>query len=139
MATGKRSHTTDERSLLQRQQFDEMIGSNSKRVSTGIDGLDVVLYGGLIPKRAYLVRGGPGCGKTTLGLHFLTEGIGKGESSLFISLGEPEAEILANAQTIGIDLTLVHFLDLSPNATFFTEVQTYDIFSPAEVEREPVT
>jgi circadian clock protein KaiC len=109
------------------------------RVSTGSTGLDEILYGGFIPKRAYLVRGGPGCGKTTLGLHFLTEGTAKGERGLLISLGEPEAEIRANAQTLGFDLAQVHFLDLSPNATFFTEVQTYDIFSPAEVEREPVT
>jgi circadian clock protein KaiC len=54
-------------------------------------------------------------------------------------LGEPEAELRANANALGFDLTQVHFLDLSPNAAFFTEMQTYDIFSPAEVEREPVT
>ena len=72
-------------------------------------------------------------------MHFLTEGVAKGESSLLITLGEPEAELRINAQMLGFDLTPVHFLDLSPNATFFTEMQTYDIFSPAEVEREPVT
>jgi circadian clock protein KaiC len=53
------------------------------RVSTGVIGLDEILDGGLIQKRAYLVRGGPGCGKTTLGLHFLTEGTARGERSLF--------------------------------------------------------
>ncbi|HEU0028278.1 MAG TPA: ATPase domain-containing protein [Ktedonobacterales bacterium] len=109
------------------------------RVSTGTPGLDEVIDGGLIPQRAYLVRGGPGSGKTTLGLHFLTDGTARGEQSLFITLGEPEGELRANAKTLGFDLTHVHFLDLSPNAAFFTEIQTYDIFSPAEVEREPVT
>jgi circadian clock protein KaiC len=109
------------------------------RVSTGVPGLDDVIYGGLIPQRAYLVRGGPGSGKTTLGLHFLTDGAARGEQSLFITLGEPEAELRVNAESLGFDLTHVHFLDLSPNAAFFTEMQTYDIFSPAEVEREPVT
>jgi circadian clock protein KaiC len=111
----------------------------ASRVSTGITGLDEILYGGLIPKRAYLVRGGPGCGKTTLGLHFLTEGVARGERVLFITLGELEAELRANALSLGFDLAQVHFLDLSPHAAFFTEMQTYDIFSPAEVEREPVT
>ena len=53
------------------------------------------------PQRTYLVRGGPGCGKTTLGLHFLTEGVSRCEPSLFITLGEPEAELRANAQTLG--------------------------------------
>jgi len=109
------------------------------RVSTGVAGLDEILYGGLVPQRAYLLRGGPGCGKTTLGMHFLTEGAKNGERCLFITLGEPENELRANAQQTGFDLTNVHFLDLSPNAEFFTEMQTYDIFSPAEVEREPVT
>jgi circadian clock protein KaiC len=110
-----------------------------ERVSTGVRGLDEVLYGGVIPQRAYLVRGGPGSGKTTLGFHFLTEGAARGDQSLFITLGEPEGELRANAAQQGFDLAHVHFLDLSPNAAFFTQMQTYDIFSPAEVEREPVT
>lgn len=116
-----------------------MEARTQERVSTGVQGLDEVLYGGLIPQRAYLVRGGPGSGKTTLGLHFLTDGARKEESSLFITLGEPQGELRANASALGFDLTNVHFLDLSPNAAFFAEMQTYDIFSPAEVEREPVT
>ena len=45
-----------------------------KRLSTGIVGLDEVLYGELLPQRSYLVRGTAGTGKTTLGLHFLTAG-----------------------------------------------------------------
>jgi circadian clock protein KaiC len=109
------------------------------RVSTGVTGLDEVLYGGLIPQRTYLIRGGPGCGKTTLGFHFLAQGAARGELSLFITLGEPEAQLRANAETLGFDLAQVRFLDLSPSAAFFTQMQTYDIFSPAEVEREPVT
>ena len=44
------------------------------RVSTGVPGLDEVLYGGLLPRRSYLLRGGPGTGKTILGMHFLHEG-----------------------------------------------------------------
>lgn len=109
------------------------------RVSTGIPGLDEILYGGLVAKRAYLIRGGPGCGKTTLGLHFLRAGTHVDEKCLFITLGEPEAELRKNAEELGFDLTNIHFLDLSPNAAFFTEMQSYDIFSPAEVEREPIT
>ncbi|HEY0754426.1 MAG TPA: ATPase domain-containing protein [Ktedonobacteraceae bacterium] len=109
------------------------------RISTGIAGLDEILCGGLVANRAYLLRGGPGCGKTTLGMHFLCAGAVKGESCLFITLGEPERELRENAEALGFDLTNIHFLDLSPNATFFTEMQSYDIFSPAEVEREPIT
>ena len=142
MTTHKKSLPLDGRNFTQSQQGlppAKQAHPISLRVSTGITGLDEILYGGFIPRRAYLVRGGPGCGKTTLGLHFLTEGVARGERSLFITLGEPEAELRANAQALGFDLAQVHFLDLSPNAAFFTEMQTYDIFSPAEVEREPVT
>ena len=109
------------------------------RLSTGIAGFDEILHGGLIPKRAYLARGGPGCGKTILGLHFLNAGIANNESNLYITLGEPAAQIKSNGAIFGFDTQAIKFLDLSPGADFFTQVQTYDIFSPAEVEREPTT
>lgn len=109
------------------------------RFSTGIVGFDEILNGGFIPKRAYLVRGGPGCGKTILGLHFLSAGISNHEPSLYITLGEPSEQIKTNGAILGFNTEAMHFLDLSPGADFFTQVQTYDIFSPAEVEREPTT
>lgn len=58
------------------------------RLSTGIPGLDEVLHKGFVSRRAYLVRGGPGTGKTTLGLHFLATGATNGEQVLYITLGE---------------------------------------------------
>ncbi|GIV90342.1 MAG: serine/threonine protein kinase [Chloroflexus sp.] len=109
------------------------------RLSTGIPGLDEITGGGLVPHYAYLVRGGPGAGKTTLGLHFLAAGTAIGETSLFISLEESATKIRRNAAQIGIDLSQVHILDLSPSSDFFAKTETYDIFSPAEVEREPLT
>jgi len=109
------------------------------RVSTGIAGLDEIMNQGFVPQRIYLVRGGPGTGKSTLGLHFLTAGAGEGEKVLFITLGEPEAQVRKNAQRMGFDLKGVSFLDLTPTKELFTESGSYDIFSPAEVERGPIT
>lgn len=109
------------------------------RLLTGIEGLDEVLHGGLLRRRAYLVRGGPGTGKTTVGLHFLTQGVAAGEPTLFINQGEPEEEVRANAASIGLDVTGVRFLDLAPSGTLFAEGQSYDVFHPAEVELEPTT
>lgn len=109
------------------------------RLSTGIAGLDEILYGGLLPGRSYLIRGGPGTGKTTLGLHFLIAGAQCGEKVLYITLAEEKEDLVANAARSGMSLEGVDFLDLSPGADYFAEVQTYDIFAPAEVEREPVT
>ena len=109
------------------------------RLSTGVPGLDEVLDGGLLPGRAYLLQGGPGTGKTTLGMHFLCAGVARGERVLFITLEEAEEHLRTDGARLGMDLSGIHFLDLSPTSGYFSEVQSYDIFTPAEVEREPVT
>src|SRR5437764_4073875 len=111
----------------------------TKRLSTGIAGLDEVLHGGLLPHRSYLVRGPAGTGKTTLGLHFLTADAAHGEKSVLITLGTPEARIRLDAETFGFDLTGIPIIDLTPAPDFFAKAKTYDIFSPADVEREPIT
>ena len=110
-----------------------------KRISTGIPNLNEILSGGLIVHQAYLVKGKPGSGKTTLGFHFLNAGAFAGEKTLFISFSESEARLRRNAKLIGLNLDRVEFLDLSPSADFFTEDQSYNIFSPTEVEKAPIT
>ncbi len=112
---------------------------DTARRPTGLPGLDEVLHGGLISGRAYLVRGGPGTGKTTLGLHFLRAGVAAGEPGLLISLESSEAQLREDAAGQGLDLDGVHVLDLSPTREFFAQNQSYDIFSLAEVERDPTT
>lgn len=109
------------------------------RLSTGVAGLDEVLRGGVLPGRTYVVRGGPGTGKTILGLHFLMAGAARGERALFITVEEHTDQIQRNARALGFDLGGVRFLDLTPGAEFFMKAQSYDIFTPAEVEREPTT
>ncbi len=111
----------------------------SQRVSIGIDGLNEVLSGGLIKGGAYLIRGGPGSGKTTLGFHFLTTGRNLGEKTLFITLGESEIQLHNSASSQNFDLKDIAFLDLSPNSKIFTESQNYDIFFPMEVDKEALT
>lgn len=98
-----------------------------------------MLLGGLIREQAYILKGGPGTGKTTVGMHFLVAGVAHQEKSLYITLGEPEPQIRRNAKRIGLDLQGITILDLSPTSKFFTEVQTYDIFSPADVEAAPTS
>jgi circadian clock protein KaiC len=95
--------------------------------------------GGLVPERAYLVRGGPGTGKTTLGLHFLLAGRDQSEPVLMITLESNEDQLRADAAAQGLDLAGVDVLDLSPTREFFAENRSYDIFSPADVERDPTT
>jgi KaiC/GvpD/RAD55 family RecA-like ATPase len=62
-----------------------------------------------------------------------------GERALLITLESNEAQLRSDAAAQGIDLEGVHVLDLSPTREFFAENQSYDIFSPADVERDPTT
>jgi circadian clock protein KaiC len=109
------------------------------KLSTGIAGLDEVLVGGFLPGRSYLVRGGPGTGKSTVGLHFLIAGADSGEKVLYITLDESKTQIIKDGEKKQFNMKGLSFLDLSPTSEFFSKMETYDIFSPAEVEREPLT
>src|SRR5260370_7301241 len=73
----------------QNQQYNGKVEQGSLRVSTGVAGLDEVLYGGLIPKRAHLFRRGPRGGKTTLGPPLFSRGTAPPEHSLFITFLAP--------------------------------------------------
>ena len=109
------------------------------RVSTGVDGLDEVLNGGLVANRTYMIRGEPGAGKSLLGLHFLISGAEEGENVVYVNLEEPSEEIELNAASLGLDVDGINFLDLSPDSEFFSEDLSYDIFSPDEVEEGTIT
>lgn len=112
---------------------------DSDRMSTGIPGLDAILHGGLIRGRSYLVRGPPGCGKTIFGYHFLLAGIEADETPLLVSLEESAEDLQRNAKSIGLDLSAVEILDLSPGAEPFTEGGVYDVFSPEDVEHDEIS
>jgi circadian clock protein KaiC len=113
----------------------------TKRLSTGIAGLNDVLRGGLRPGRVYLVRGAAGSGKTTLAMQFLMAGARQGEAGLFVSLNEPERALRETAALHNFDLTGVHILDvhLALRDEGFTADSQYTIFHPADVELAPVT
>lgn len=114
------------------------MASNTARLQTGVAGIDEITGGGLISNRSYLVRGGPGSGKSTLGLHFLATGAAAGEKSIYITLEESAARIRQNAEQRGLNLRGVDILDISPGSEFFVDAQAYDIFSPEEVDRGPI-
>jgi len=69
--------------------------------STGIPGLDHILRGGLPRDRVYLLEGDPGTGKTTAALQFLRQGVGQGESCIYVTLSESANEFNAVAASHG--------------------------------------
>ncbi|MFN3943937.1 MAG: ATPase domain-containing protein [Allosphingosinicella sp.] len=83
-------------------------------VSSGSAALDDILAGGFAANHIHLVEGAPGAGKTTLGLQFLREGAGKGESCLYITLSESRNELLHVAGTHGWNLDGIDIFELVP-------------------------
>ena len=74
-------------------------------VPTGVDGLDVILDGGLTPHRLYLIEGVPGSGKTTMALQFLLEGVARGETrAVRDALGDRGASCAKSAHSHGWSL-----------------------------------
>jgi circadian clock protein KaiC len=76
-----------------------------ERVATGVTGLDEMLSGGFVPGTAVLVRGAPGCGKTSLGLQYLVQGARNNEPGLLISIEEFPPSIHRDAESLGWNLS----------------------------------
>ena len=72
------------------------------RASSGMDELDRVLGGGLVPASAILVGGDPGIGKSTLLLQAAASFARAGHKSLYISGEEAAAQIRMRAQRLGL-------------------------------------
>jgi DNA repair protein RadA/Sms len=78
-------------------------------VSTGIDGLDRVLGGGLVPASVVLLAGEPGIGKSTLLLRLLANLSSAGRSCLLVSGEESRGQVAARARRLGVDGGAVAF------------------------------
>lgn len=100
--------------------------------STGIEGLDACVGGGLPRDRVYLIEGDPGVGKTTLALQFLLKGAELGETVLLISLAETSDELKVVATSHNWDLSGVKIFDVSPTQSGLEE--QYSILQPSEIE-----
>jgi KaiC domain protein len=66
---------------------------SSERVKVGIEGLDDMLGGGLIPNSICVIIGTYGTGKTTFSLNFIWEGLKNNENVIYISLEESKTRI----------------------------------------------
>jgi len=97
----------------------------SERISTGCDGLDKILDGGILPNRAYVIKGGMGTGKTTLAFQFIKAALERGESPLYVSYD-------GNLEALKTDIGFVNFKDprfglneANPAPLFQKKLQSY--------------
>lgn len=104
-----------------------------ERASTGIAGLDDVLGGGLPSNHVYLVEGDPGAGKTTLGLHFLLEGVRHGQKGLYVTLSETATELRTVAASHGWNLEGIELFELVSEEGLSPELEQ-SILHPSQVE-----
>lgn len=109
------------------------------RSSTGVDGLDEILEGGLPSNRLYLIQGDPGVGKTTLALQFLLEGVRLGEPCLYIALSETRQELESVASSHGWTLEGIYIFELSAIEAALQGEAESTFFHPSEVELDRTT
>jgi circadian clock protein KaiC len=76
-----------------------------KKCPTGIPGLDEISGGGLPRGRTTIVCGGPGCGKTMLGVEFLVRGaVEFSEPGVLMAFEETPGDIATNVASLGFDI-----------------------------------
>lgn len=105
----------------------------TRRIATGVPGLDDILCGGLTAERVYLVEGTPGTGKTTLGLQFLLDGVARGESGMYITLSETADELDAVAHSHGWSIDDIHVFELANDGALDPAVMQ-SVLHSADVE-----
>jgi circadian clock protein KaiC len=110
------------------------IPTQPRLASTGVEGLDSILGGGLPADCVYLVEGVPGSGKTTLAMQFLMEGARRGETVLYVTLSETEQELRTVAASHGWSLDGIHIHELAPGGDQLDPDTQYTMFHPSEVE-----
>lgn len=73
-------------------------------LSTGIEGLDMLIDGGYPKGKGILVIGPPGAGKTILGLHFLHRSCLEGRKCVMILTRELTEDVLSQSKSLKLDL-----------------------------------
>ena len=89
--------------ILQRDKEVEL-PRPERRISTGIEGLDQMLHGGIPAGDAVLVAGPSGSGKSLFATEFISEGVKSGESGVIAIFEEHPQEYVKRAKSLGFDL-----------------------------------
>jgi circadian clock protein KaiC len=99
------------------------------RIGFGVPSLDRLFENGFAAGSTTLIVGGLGTGKTTLGLHYLSEGLRRGEPGLLIGFGERRDQLLEKADYFGLPLR-------GGQASGLLKIRT---FAPVEVKPDEIS
>jgi DNA repair protein RadA/Sms len=108
---------------------------------TGIDELDRVLCGGLVPGSVTLLGGEPGIGKSTLLLQLAARAAGEGQRVLYVTGEESASQVRRRAARLGalppelwlaatnaLPHVIAHVADVAPDLAVVDSIQT--LFTP---------
>jgi DNA repair protein RadA/Sms len=84
--------------------------AEERRIGTGVEGVDRVLGGGLVPGSVVLVAGAPGIGKSTLLLQLAGRLTDAGYPCLIASGEESRGQVAARARRLGLDGSSLSFV-----------------------------
>src|SRR5580693_10376821 len=98
-----------------------------QKAPTGIRGLDEITGGGLPQGRTTIVCGGPGCGKTMLGIEFLVRGaLEFNEPGVIMAFEETPQDMARNVASLGFDIQ-----DLADKKKLFLD---YVYVEPSQIQ-----
>jgi circadian clock protein KaiC len=98
-----------------------------QKAPTGIPGLDEITDGGLPRGRTTIICGGPGCGKTMLGIEFLVRGAMEfDEPGVLMAFEETPQDMANNVASLGFDIQ-----DLADKRKLFLD---YIYVEPSEIQ-----
>lgn len=108
-----------------------------KRVKFGIEGLDKMMDGGLIPARVYFLSGGTGTGKTVIGLRYLWEGLRNGEKCMYIAVDRPPSVFMSTiSSSFKWSLNNMSIMDAVPAHSLYTVgYPVHDITAKGEISK----
>lgn len=95
--------------------------SGVEKLEIGLEGFDIISYGGIPKQRVTLVAGTSGSAKTLFGVQFLAEGVKQGEHGVFVTFEERPEDMRENFLSLGWEIGewerngLWSFVDATPS------------------------